>query len=247
MRQHVICMLMMLSLPATAFAQPMKIDGSSKENYEASIKAMADSLSAENKEIFSKGLINLILTRYPPAIGAEGLTLLQFIQPAVEAAHIHMNGVTVEEIMARGRQLALGQSTSKPEHTEQDETLECLKQKVVIESTRLRKGDFGFSATYRITNNLSYAIGGIWLAYEVRSEGRSVPWAKEDFVTAIAGGIEPGETRELSYSLSLLSSSTPEDATVSFQVMDVADAESRLVLKTRGVIGWPDQKSPHGC
>lgn len=248
MRQYAFSLLLLMSLAADGSAETLKIDGSSKEAYERSIKAMADSLSGAEKEMFSKGLINLIITRYPPAAGAEGLTLLQFIQPAVESAHIHMDGVAVEEILARGRQLAAAKPSQSPSQVADDDaTLSCLKQKVVVESATLQKGDFGFFAAYRVTNNLPYAIGGIWLGYEIRSEGRSVPWEREDFVTAIAGGIEPGETRELSHGFSLLSPSTPENATVTFQLMDIADAESRLVIKTRSVIGWPDQKSPHGC
>ena len=83
----------------------MVVDGSSKEAYERSVKAMADELSDEDKEAFGRGLINLIITRYPPATGAEGLAMLQFMQPAVEAAHITLDGVTRDEILAKGREI----------------------------------------------------------------------------------------------------------------------------------------------
>jgi hypothetical protein len=228
------------------------VDGTSKEGYEKSLKAMADQLSAADKEVFSKGLINLIITRYPPAAGAQGLILMQFMQPAIEAAPINMNGVTADEIMARGRELAAkSQSASAPAAAAAADTngiKACVEKKVVITSPTFEKGDYSLGSRFQVTNHLPYAIAGIWIDYKIKSDNRSVPWSEDDFVISISGGIEPGETRQLSTSFSLLSQDTPMTAKVSMTVRDVADPDKKLVVKaTGGVSGWPMDRSPKGC
>jgi hypothetical protein len=44
-----------------AHGADLKIDGTSKETFERSTKAMADTLSNADREIFASGLLNLIL------------------------------------------------------------------------------------------------------------------------------------------------------------------------------------------
>jgi hypothetical protein len=250
MRRYLLSLSFLLGLSSTALALTGSVDGTSKENYEKSLKAMADQLSAEDKQVFSKGLINLMITRYPPAAGAQGLILLQFMQPAIEAAPVNMNGVTADEIMARGRELvAQSQAASAPAQTaDTNGTLACLENKVVISSPTFEKGDYSLGSRFQVTNNLPYAIAGIWIDYKIKSENRSVPWSEDDFVIAISGGIEPGETRQLSTSFSLLSRDTPMTAKVYMAVRDVADPDKRLVVKAAGgVSGWPADRSPKGC
>ncbi|WP_143524032.1 S46 family peptidase [Rhizobium rhizosphaerae] len=240
----------LFALSSVAYALTGSVDGSSKENYEKSLKAMADQLSSADKEVFSKGLINLMITRYPPAAGAEGLMLLQFMPQAIEAAPVNMNGVTADEIMARGRELvaqarAAGALTTPPDA---NGTLACVRKKVAIASATFEKGDYSLGSRFSVTNNLPYAIAGIWIDYKIKSDNRSVPWAEEDFVMAISGGIEPGETRQLSTSFSLLSRETPMTAKVFMTVRDVADPDKKLVVKAAGgVSGWPTDRSPKGC
>ncbi|MFT4163431.1 hypothetical protein [Shinella sp.] len=250
MRRYLLSFPILLAMSGAAFALDGSVDGTSKESYERSIKAMADQLSPEDKEVFSKGLINLIVTKYPPAAGAQGFALLQFMPQAIESAHINMAGVTADEIMARGRELV---AASKP--TSQAaagsvvaDLTACLRQKVTISSPSFEKGDYGYSSEFKVTNNLPYAIAGVWIDYTIKSDNRSVPWEENNFVQSISGGIEPGETRTLSTSFSLLSRETPPTAKVSMSVRDVADPEKKLVIKPGGgVIGWPEEKSDKGC
>ncbi|MCQ1779423.1 hypothetical protein NOJ05_19630 [Neorhizobium galegae] len=240
----------LLSLSSAAFALTGTVDGSSKEAYEKSLKGMADQLSPAEKEIFSKGLINLMITRYPPAAGAQGLMLMQFMPAAIEAAPVNMNGVTADGIMARGRQVAAKSSaavTTAP-YVDAKAILECVGNKVTITSPTFEKGDFSLGSRFTVTNNLPYAIAGIWIDYKIKSDGRSVPWAEDNFVMSISGGIEPGETRQLSTSFSLLSRDIPLTAKVTMTVRDVADPDKKLVVKAAGgVSGWPNERSLKGC
>lgn len=249
MRRCLLSITILFGLSSVAFALTGSVDGSSKENYEKSLKAMADQLSAADKEVFSKGLINLMITRYPPAAGAQGLMLLQFMPQAIEAAPVNMNGMTADEIMARGRALvAQAQAPALSATPDASGTLACLSKKVLITSVTFEKSDYSLGSRFNVTNNLPYAIAGIWIDYKIKSDNRSVPWAEEDFVMGISGGIEPGETRQLSTSFSLVSRETPMTAKVFMTVRDVADPNKKLVVKASGgVSGWPIDRSPKGC
>ncbi len=252
MRRYLLSLPILIALSSGALALTGAVDGSSKEAYEKSLKAMADQLSQADKEIFSKGLINLMITRYPPAAGAQGLVLMQFTPAAIEAAPTNMNGVTADEIMARGREIAgKNQALDTPVSTvDTSGILACVSKKVIISSPTFEKGDYSLGSRFRVTNNLPYAIAGIWIDYKVRSDNRTVSWAEDDVVLAISGGIEPGESRELSASFSSTSvpRDTPLTAKVTMTVRDVADPEKKLVVKAAGgVSGWPQERSSKGC
>ncbi len=234
----------------SASAQEMTVDGSSKESYERSIRAMADGLSEQDKEAFGRGLINLIITGYPPAAGAEGLAMLQFMEPAVEAAHITLDGVSREEILAKGREILAkdatkSQPTAAAEPT--DSVLECLRERVLISNAKIEPGDFGRTIILDVTNNLPWAIAGIRVEYVAMSEGRSVPWEKDDFSLGISGGIEPGETRTLRTSASLFPSDAPDELITTMTVLDVTDPLERQLIKNVTVIGWAEEQSPLTC
>lgn len=111
-----------------AHGADLKIDGTSKETFERSTKAMADTLSNADREIFASGLLNLILTEYPPARGLDGFALLAIGSQAVEAAHITMNGKTMSEIMERGRSIAKNKDVANDTHAcSQGETKDLIK------------------------------------------------------------------------------------------------------------------------
>jgi hypothetical protein len=225
-----------------ALAEPMVVDGISQETYERSIREMADTLSETERETFAKGLVNLILTRYPPAQGAEGFQQLQFMQAAVEAAHISMNGVTREEILARGREIEArsnaapaapsASDTGSPEAAA-DRLLACLQGRVTVANAQIVRGDFGRYLQFEATNGLSWPISSIWLSYRVTSEGRLVPWHTDDVGISIPGGIEPSETRQLAVNI-FMTREAPEELSVETTVTDVDDyLDHRLILPVR--------------
>ena len=242
--------LALLFSVSSALGQEMKVDGSSKEAYERSIKEMADRLSEEDKEIFGRGLMNLIVSRYPPAAGADGLALLQFMRPAVEAAHITLDGVSLEEILAKGREVK-NADTNRLEATETTEpaedVLECLRRSVLVSNARIEPSRFSRTIILDVTNNLPWAISGIRVEYVVTSEGRSVPWEKDNLSLSVSGGIEPGETRTLRTSSSRIPHDAPDQLTASMTVLDVADPLERQLIKDVTVIGWAEERSPLIC
>lgn len=79
-----------------------KIDGSSANTFEKSISEMSKSLNEADKEVFSTGLMRLVIQTNPIASKAEGFAQIALLEKALENAHIHMDGITKKEIMAAG-------------------------------------------------------------------------------------------------------------------------------------------------
>lgn len=182
-----------LSMPASA--EELTIDGSSQVSFEASVREMTEDLSDEDAKTFSAGLMNMILAEYPPAKGQDGLSLLFFGEEAVKAARRTLDGKTKGEIIERGRGLSGAKVASADDQiaSEQERVRNCLRQSVVVQDAKVKRGDFSPSLNLTIANRLSWPISGIRFHYTVRTKGRTVPWAEEDMTLAIAGGIEPGE------------------------------------------------------
>jgi hypothetical protein len=90
---------------AAASAEELRIDGSSDESFSRSMSAIARSLAPDEREAYKRGLMNIVLARYPPAAHAQGAALVSLINPAIKAAHTTLDGMTKDEIVARGREL----------------------------------------------------------------------------------------------------------------------------------------------
>ena len=87
---------------STASASDFRVNGTTKMTYDSSLKVMFDSLPQADQEAFRKGLLNLIVTEYPPAKGVAKKRLLQFVTPALNVAPTTMHGKSLSEILNRG-------------------------------------------------------------------------------------------------------------------------------------------------
>jgi hypothetical protein len=89
----------------------------------------------------------------------------------------------------------------------------------------------------RVKNNTGKAISHAYFAGTLSSPGREVPWLKEDFNYAIAGGLEPGE--ETTWQLSPNSFSpwgvvdAPKDAGLQVTVTRLDGADGKPLFPTR--------------
>lgn len=230
-----------------AMADEMKIDGTSKETFTTSAKAMVESLNPEQREIFQKGLLNLIVTRYPPASGIEGFPMLSMMPQAMEVAHVTMNGVTKDEILERGRELAEKSATTTPTaKPDYADIRSCLQRKVIVSNAKIEDRDFGQYITLDVTNNLSWAISFVHIGYKATTPGRSVPWTDEKFGMTVSGGIEPGETRSIATNAFGIPA-IAKDVQATAQILDVADAEKRHLVGEVNFIGHSKESSPNGC
>lgn len=238
-------------LAGVASAADLRIDGSSKETFDRSAKAMADTLSESDKEIFARGLMNIIITDYPPAKGAEGLAVFAFASAAVDAAHITAAGKTLPEIMARGRKLAAetggGETANQnPEINVREQRRACLRKAVTVQNAAIKKKDFGTDISFEVDNRLPWAISGVRIGYRATSPGRPVPWMEKDFALAVPGGIQPGEVRRLATS-AFPPGGAPPDLTIEAEILDVADEHKRLFVKDVTVIDWGKEQSDKAC
>lgn len=125
---------------------------------------------------------------------------------------------------------------------------QCLQERVTLENISIERNRYnvGRDLTIDVTNELQWAISGVMIGYEVRSEGRSVPWEIDSASLSIPGGIEPGETRQVTTTARVINDA-PEDLLVTAHVMDVADPEQRQLVRSIRVIGWADEISDREC
>ena len=98
-----------------------------------------------------------------------------------------------------------------------------------------------------MTNRLDWPVSGIRIGYRILSPGRSVPWASDDTVHSVGGGIEPGETRLVDVWIPDVPREAPNDVFAEFEVLDVADAETRLLVGGVSVASWSREPSPNAC
>lgn len=137
-------------------------------------------------------------------------------------------------------------TTTAPATAQQatEPSLECLSQQVAVTSTTAVPGRL----TFRVENGLGWTLAGVRFAYRVTSAGRPVPWERDTAAVGVRGGIAPGETRTISIALLPI----PAEVTVGplaaeISLLDVADAQDRLLIGDVRVVGWSDDPSPEVC
>lgn len=251
MQRIALILALLVTLPA--MAEVLVIDGSNNEAYERSVKAMVESLPDKDRETFSRGLVSLIFTRYPPMIGSKNLSALQFMGPAIEAAHITLDGVPLDEILAQGRKVIADDASRIEKLQRQSDEMErlrrsfnapastftrdeidqqaCLGEKVIATNTNIEEAMLaGRVLQMDVTNNLPWSIASIHASYVVTSLGRSVPWMQDDFTRSIKGGIEPGETRKVTVLVHSLPTDAPVKLITDVTILDVADPKDRWLI-----------------
>ena len=240
----------------------LEIRASNRAGVEADLQRMTESVAEADMEAYASGLLTMILDRYPPAQDLDGLGRFALIEPAFEAAHETMDGVTVDEIIAAGREnldqeakreaaevAAKETEEAKLEQAEAEKRaiLECLQARVVLNDASVTRGQFSRMLAFSVTNNLPWAISGVRVAHEITSDGRSVPWETDENSISIPGGLEPGETKLLTTSLTMFPDDAPDDLLISARIVDVADAKQRQLVRDVQVIGWSEELSDHTC
>jgi len=129
--------------------------------------------------------------------------------------------------------------------------LACIGEAVVLTNVVMEDSGYGQHQFYAdVTNNLDWAISGIGVNFVVRSEGRSVSWLEDRGFQSIAGGVEPGETRERIFITSKsLPRDTPDDVVVGSEVIDVADPKGNQYINEVNVLGgsWTNEMTELEC
>jgi hypothetical protein len=128
-----------------------------------------------------------------------------------------------------------------------DDQVLCIRDAIIISNPIVEQNRFDRSLHILVSNRLDWAISGIRFRFRIISVGRSVPWLRDEAALEIPGGVEPGETRQLSLSLYSLTTQAPTELSAEIEVLDVADPDQRLLLGSVRVIGWSEERSPLLC
>ena len=224
-------------------------DGSSEAAATQSQKRMIEGLSKADAEAFVRGVaaIKLEYARRTAAKAEGGLIgRLSMMADALKISYVGLDGMTRNQIIARGRQLNGGPAGETTKVSSNPEVLKCLRSAVRLTSSRLSEAKYGRSQLWFVVNNrLSWAISVVAVKYVVRNPSRAVPYAKDDFAVSISGGIEPGETKLVG--VDLFSYKGPyHNITVDLVLLDVADPEGRFLIRQR-TFDSPSDTSPLGC
>ena len=171
-----------------------------------------------------------------------------------------------KKILARGREMAAEEAdrptwqapaepqpepeahpAEDPEVALAEAELDCLRHAVVVERTSVVRDDYTWSLELHIANGLNWPISGIRFHYQISTEGRAVPWAEDDVVTSIAGGIEPGEVRRVTVPRDLTCPARRGRFFTTVTINDVADQDKRLLIGDVRVIDWDETRSTRIC
>lgn len=193
-----------------------KLDFSSVETMQKSAEAITKDMSPDDKKAFGQALLAILIEKNPVTGAAEPgfpqlMAMGQLGDKFYDGMNVWMSGVTVDEVKAKATALAAQEvikanaaANAEAEKEKKAETLisqqKCLDNRIIISNISVKRGEYSTnSLVFDVTNNLPFALSGVQFEYVVKQEGRSVPINKDDGSFSVSGGIEPGETKPLSY------------------------------------------------
>lgn len=204
---------LMLASPAISgtLGRDSELDFSTIKTMQESVAAVTSDMSPDEKKAFGKALFAILMERNPVTSALEpGLPQLmamgQLSDNFYAGMDVWMSGVTVDEVKAKATAIAHEENrftNTDAEKQKKAEALEahqkCLNDRILVSNIHVGKDEYSAIMKFDVTNNLLFAISGVEFEYVVKQEGRSVPISKDKSSFAISGGVEPGETRTLSY------------------------------------------------
>lgn len=237
----------------SAAADIDRIDGSTVEKFEWSLKEIHANLSVEDIYVFNAGLWDMIENEYPLSRGAYGIKRTLIWQRALDSAHITMHGVLVADVMEWGEFLA-SIKTEKPDEIKAESNDErmaaeviCLNKKIEIVSGDVRRHThsdyYTYDIVFLIKNNMDFAISSISFDYALRQPDRSVAWAKENKYYSFKGGVEVGEERAVVFSITETPYVRSDKTILSLEFTEARDSDEATV-----VVGYSNvKKSDKTC
>lgn len=238
-----ICQILFVSLLVwhqSSAADINRIDGSTVETFEWSIKEIHESLSVEDAYTFNAGLWDMIENKYPLSYGTSGMKRVLVLQRALDAAHVTMNDVLVADVIEWGGFLASIKTEKadkiKPESNDERMVAEviCLNEKIEILSGDVRRNTrsdyFTYDIVFLIKNNMDFAISSISFDYALRQPDRSVAWAKENKYYSFKGGVEVGEERPVVFSIKESPYTRSDKTILSLEFTEARDSDGATVV-----------------
>lgn len=232
-----------------------RIDTSSDEKMKASIEEIKKSLSDEKRKDFEDALkvvyfskVNFDLKSIM-ALGSQ-----ETANNMMSEAKALLNNKTADEVISEAKKIkekifeeekkkALEEINALEEKKEQAQKSAEELKKVQLVSGSFNSEDAGYKGykqvtlTLNVKNNTEKAISRIYAIGTIKSEGREVPWIRESFNYTIDGGIEPGETKEVSLQPNMFSSwgtvNITENANLNIEFVRIDGAEGIILATTQ--------------
>ena len=267
MRIFALSLIGLLTHATPAIAWPWgddnDLDFSSVETMQKSVEEVTKDMSPDDKKAFGQALLAMLMERNPVTGAAEPgfpqlMAMGQLGDKFYDGMNVWMSGVTIDEVKAKATAIATREAAkadaianAESEKQEKAEVLasqqKCLNDRIAISNIKVDEGDYSNSLTFDITNNLPFAISGVQFEYVVKQEGRSVPISKDDSSFSVSGGVEPGETKSLSYYYHG-PMGEPGKTFVETRMINVFDAGELPLLDTNTMyLGRPEGFSDQKC
>lgn len=214
MKRQTFCLITAIALIMSACAK--KIDSTSEESMQKSIKEIKSSLSKEKKKKFEQSLKLVMFHGFDfDSLMKEGGT-----KKNIEDIRKKLDGMTADDVIAKGEKIKTEIEKEKKRRAkkeinklyEKKKTAEKHKKKLKqfkIQDSKFykRKTYMGTKPIMQLTvkNGTEHAISRAYFNGKYYSPNRSVPWHEEEFNYKIPGGLEPGEQATWKLSPSMLS------------------------------------------
>ncbi|MBL3520274.1 hypothetical protein H0A43_07285 [Arcobacter lanthieri] len=191
-----------------------KIDTSSDEKMKTSIEKVKKSLSDEKKQEFEDALKVVYFSKVNFDLKSiMALGTQETANNMINEAKSLLNNKTADEVIQEAKKIKdkilEDEKQNALKEINELENKKILVQKSVEELKKVEIGDLNFNRekqqyssylkptiTINLKNNTDKAIAKVYAVGIIQTEGRAVPWIKEEFNYTIDGGIEPGETNK---------------------------------------------------
>ncbi|MFI2810166.1 DUF6694 family lipoprotein [Microbulbifer sp. JSM ZJ756] len=240
---------LLLAVALVGCGEP-RLDGSSKEAFEASVQEVAEALPQSQQEKFAGAVIKLMMNGKDIfELAAAGETGAELMASEMRSK---LDGKTAAEVLemaaeldrqrkAREREQALGEireledSMAAAEAAkEQLEQFEVLKSRYYEEKSRWTTNEV---IELTVRNGTGQPVSRAYFEGTLASPERSIPWAVDQFNYQIPGGLEPDE--EATWRLNaayfdFANAGAPEDAVFTVVVQQVDGADGEPLASSRG-------------
>jgi uncharacterized protein DUF6694 len=221
-----------------------RINTSSDEAMKASITAVREALTQEQRARFDSALQVLAFSQFD--LGAV------FTQPAaVTAGKLEtdvkalLNGKTGAQVIAAADSIIRARDAKEMRELEArkdsaDRARTDMQRFVVVRSRFYKRPSaFGLSdpiVELTVRNGTGHAISRAYFLGTLASPGRSVPWVKDEFSYQIRGGLEPGEEASWRLSLNMFgdwgSVKAPSEAILTVEVVRLDGADGNTLYSS---------------
>ncbi len=230
-----------------------KIDASSKESAKKSIATIKSKLKKDEADKLDESLKVIAFSEINTEGGLLGMMAqLQNPEAILEGALSKIDGKSPNEIISLANEIqrdrwkkqlnSVTQEISDliAKRNDYESAMEFL-EKIIIKSPKFYSSKVGFLQQpvidFTIANNTNRALARIYFHGTVTSLGREIPWISEDFNYKFPGGLEKGETKQLSLSPNMYSSwgnneaSKRKDTVLVVDVLNAEDASGKTITE----------------